>query len=167
MKRLATLQIVGPGVISAAISAADAAAYALDQSPSSVSLWYINLELFGIFQKSHNVLNSLTGTSHSELFFIATPLLLLAISGAAFGLSLITALASNLSCLYATFLVYVWYANEQPLREASLAAPILSTNFSISAETIVCGLMLVMTSLSFCTSHAIYIRLLRRDMNIR
>jgi hypothetical protein len=164
MTRLAKLQFAGPAAIFATILAADSAAYALDQAPSSTMLWYINIEFFGIFQNSHSLADSLSGVAHSELLFIATPLLVLAIGGALFRLSLLIALASNLSCLYASFLLYVWYANEHLSREASLAAQISRTDFSIPAEVIVCGLMLVPTLLSLCASHIIYLGLLRPSL---
>ena len=163
MSRLAFLQFAGPGVIFAGVSAADYAAYALSRAPSSPTLWYINLELLGIFQASHEQLGSLAGVAHSELLFIAVPLFLTAVIGGLFRISLLVALASNLSCLYASFLVYVWYANEHLPREASLAAPISITNLSVGPSSIVCGLMLGATLLSLCVSHIIYIRRLRRS----
>jgi hypothetical protein len=161
MSWLAVLQFVGPGVIFVGVSAAEFAAYALDRFPSSPTLWYINLELFGIFQKSHEHIGAFITIGNSELLLIAIPLSALALVGSFFRISLLIALASNLSCLYASFLAYVWYANAYLPREAGLFSSMSVTGSSLGASAIVCSLMLVPTFLSLCASHIMYIGLIR------
>jgi hypothetical protein len=161
MSWLAVLQLVGPGVIFAGVSAAELAAYALDRFPSSPTLWYINLELFQVFQKSHEHIGAFISIANSELLLIAIPLSALALVGTFFRISLLIALASNLSCLYASFLAYVWYGNAYLPRGAGLFASMSVTSSSLGASAIVCSLMLVPTFLSLCASHILYIGLIR------
>ena len=161
MSRLAFLQFAGPGAIFAGVSGAELAAYALDRFPSSPTLWYINLELFGIFQKSHEHIGAFISIASSELLFIVIPLSSLALVGSFFRISLLIALASNLSCLYASFLAYVWYANACLPRGAGSLASMSVTSSSLGASAIVCSLMLVPTFLSLCASHILYIGLIR------
>jgi len=54
MERSAKLQIIGPTALFLAVLAGECAAYALQMSPSSPTLWYLNLVWFGIFQRSQN-----------------------------------------------------------------------------------------------------------------
>jgi hypothetical protein len=161
MSWLAVLQFVGPGVIFTGVSAAEFAAYALGRFPSSPTLWYINLELFGVFQKSHEHIGAFISIANSELLLIAIPLSALALVGGFFRISLLVALASNLSCLYASFLAYVWYANACLPRGAGLLPSMSVTSSSLGASAMVCSLMLVPTFLSLCASHIQYIGLIR------
>ena len=55
MNRLAKLQLIGPIFLFAAVLAAEVAAWALSMFPSSEALWYVNLGLFGLFQRNRDV----------------------------------------------------------------------------------------------------------------
>ena len=114
MSRLAKLQLIGPLVIAFAIVAEEFATYLLAWNPSSEFAWYLNLKLFGIFQRSHYILSDHFGTPYFQLLFVAAPILLLALCGFAFRLRLPIAAASNLSFVYAFFLAYAWYSIETP-----------------------------------------------------
>ena len=102
------LQLIGPVTIFCVVVAAEAAMYALGQSPSSEALWYINVELFGAFRRSHHFLSSSIDIPYLQ-FFVALPLIGLAIVGLTAKGRLMLAISSNLSFVYASFLVYSWF----------------------------------------------------------
>ena len=52
MSRLFKLQFLGPLTLFAATLCAELAARALEYDPSSEFLWFVNLRMFGIFQRS-------------------------------------------------------------------------------------------------------------------
>ena len=60
MSRLFKLQFLGPFALFAATLCAELAARALQYAPSSELLWFINLRMFGIFQRSYAVLLNLS-----------------------------------------------------------------------------------------------------------
>src|SRR6266853_2213345 len=60
MNRLFKLQFLGPFALFAATVCAELAARALQYSPSSELLWFINLRMFGIFQRSYATLLDLS-----------------------------------------------------------------------------------------------------------
>ena len=74
MPRLVKLQLLGPLTVFIAVLAAETAVCALAANPTSETLWYINLKLFGIFQKSHYIMSDLTTVPGSQLIFIALPI---------------------------------------------------------------------------------------------
>src|ERR1043165_481670 len=53
MNRLFKLQFLGPLALFAATLCAELAARALQYAPSSEFLWFINLRIFGLFQRSY------------------------------------------------------------------------------------------------------------------
>ena len=169
MTGLAKLQIVGPIVISAVILAEELAAYALGVKPSSEFLWYLNLQLFSIFQKSHYVFSGHFAFPYFQLLFVAVPLLLLTLFGLAFRRALLLAVASNLSLVYSCFLAYAWHTVESPSQQAaSLAGLLPFTTLNLSAQTLPAGphayvlmALLIPTLLSFTASHVMYIRAAR------
>src|SRR3982750_2215810 len=57
MNRLFQLQFLGPLALFAATLCAELAARALQYAPSSELLWFVNLKMFGIFQRSDAVLS--------------------------------------------------------------------------------------------------------------
>ena len=57
MNRLFKLQFLGPLALFAATLGAELAARALQYAPSSELLWFINLRMFGTFQRSDAVLS--------------------------------------------------------------------------------------------------------------
>jgi hypothetical protein len=164
MALLAKLQWVGPVAVFTAIVAAEGAAFALDEFPSSKTLWRVNLELFGIFQKSHYFISSLGDIAHPQVIMVAMPLLSLAICGTILQKPLLVAMAGNLSCLYPSFLLYVWYANEH-LPDEALATLAAATKIAAGPDLLICSLLLGSSLLSLCASHIRYIHQLCRNPN--
>src|SRR6516225_4013773 len=60
MNRLFKLQFLGPFALFAATLCAELAARALEFAPSSEILWFINLRIFGIFQRSYALLSTVS-----------------------------------------------------------------------------------------------------------
>jgi hypothetical protein len=56
MNRLFKLQFLGPLALFVATLGAELAARALSYAPDSEILWFVNLRMFGIFQRSHGAL---------------------------------------------------------------------------------------------------------------
>src|SRR5262245_48279000 len=100
MMRLAKLQLIGPVALFVAIAASEAAVYGLAQSPSSQALWYVNIELFGAFQRSHYLLSPYLDVHYLQLLAVALPLLAVALVGYALRHQFLLAIASNLSFVY-------------------------------------------------------------------
>ena len=158
MQRLVRLQLVGPLVLFCAISAAEAASHALASDPSSALLWYLNLELFSVFRKSGAFLDQYGSAPFAQLLFVAF-LAGLVVIGLARRSILPVAIASNLSFVYAGFLLYTWHHwnNLGQVRAASLAPVQVPAG---SAFYLFVGLLLA-CFVSFAASHYFYLRLLR------
>lgn len=107
MKRLTSLQLIGPSVLFGAILAAEAAAWALGNHPSSMWLWYINVEWFNVFQRSYYILEQYVSIPYLPLL-LGILLFIMAWCGHIFGGRLPLAVAGNLSFIYAALLGYVW-----------------------------------------------------------
>src|SRR6266852_3809029 len=60
MSRLFKLQFLGPFTLFSATLCAELAARALQYAPGSELLWFINLRMFGIFQRSYAMLLNLS-----------------------------------------------------------------------------------------------------------
>ena len=99
MNRLARLQIIGPLTLLVALAAAEGAAWALSMSPTSEWLWFINLKIFGLFQKSYYLIGEVIPFSYAQLT-IAFALASGAIVGAVFRNRLLLSLTSNLSFFF-------------------------------------------------------------------
>ena len=110
MQRVARIQAVGPVVLFCALLAAEAAAYALAQMPSSGFLWYLNLEVFSIFRKSRAALWELGNLPFAQVLLIAGPMALIGLLGLSLKNNLYVAISSNLSFCFAAFLAYNWHA---------------------------------------------------------
>src|SRR5215213_3960636 len=110
MQRLARLQLVGPIALFCAVLAGEAAAYALAQMPSSGFLWYLNLEVFGIFRRSRAALAELGNIPFAQALLIVGPILLIGAAGLWCRHNLCLAISSNLSFSFAAFLAYNWHA---------------------------------------------------------
>jgi hypothetical protein len=168
--QLAKMQLVGPFVVVAMIVAAEAAAYALVQTPSSALVWYLNIEVFGLFQRSHYVLSDRFALPYFQLVAVALPILFLACGGVVCRRLLLVATASNLSLIYALFLAYAWHLVETPaLVAASLGSSPLYAALSWSALTLSSGphlfvlLSALIPSLFSCAaSHLVYLRAVRQ-----
>src|SRR5436309_6740600 len=108
MRGLTRLQLLGPLVLLCIVGAAEAASHALASDPTSALLWYLNLELFSIFRKSGAFLDHYGSVPFAQLLFVAF-LAVLAVIGFARRKFLPVAIASNLSFVYAGFLLYTWH----------------------------------------------------------
>ncbi len=68
MTRLFKLQFLGPLAVFFATLCAELAVRALDYAPSSELLWFVNLRMFGIFQRSYAMLNEVVIIRKSSAF---------------------------------------------------------------------------------------------------
>jgi hypothetical protein len=153
MSRLARLQFLGPVAVLLIVGAAEAAAFALARIPTSETLWYVNLNIFQVFQESAFTLQQPLDFPYSQFFLIALPLFAIATYGLLNKRSFPLALASHLSFIYAGFVFYC-LANSQihPLT-ASIAS------FEVTnSPNVYLPLFLVAASLiSFLISHYQYL----------
>jgi hypothetical protein len=159
MIRLSRLQVVGPFAVFAAVFAAEAAAYGLAHNPTSETLWYVNLRLFGIFQRSGYHLSAYSDVGGFQFFFIALPIFAAACFGLLCNRRLPLAIASNLSLVYAAFLVYSWNFAETQAHQASLTTMAMPSDAGFYLIV-----TLVATSLlSLAASHLLYVRAVRAE----
>jgi hypothetical protein len=159
MRKLGVFQLLGPVALFLALAAADAAAYALQRAPSCEWLWWLNLRGFEVFQRSHYALAAITGADHSQLAWIALPLLAAAVLGTVYRRSLLLALSSNLSFIYIVFVAIVW-AGFHPEAQASLAGGLPVT---IHPDTLVLVPLVGFSLVSFVVSHAVYLMKVRAE----
>src|SRR6266446_9580437 len=160
MGRLFKLQFLGPMALFVATLCAELAARALAYAPSSEFLWFVNLRMFGIFQRSYGVLSGFVAIDGFQLFGIALPIFALACAGLAARSRLPVALASHLSLAYAAFLVLSWQSPGQHATQASLgpiAVPPGAGSFVLAGIVGTC-------LLSFSMSHLLYIRAVREEI---
>jgi hypothetical protein len=75
MNRLFKLQLLGPLALFAAALCAELAARALQYAPSSELLWFINLRMFGIFQRSDAMLSEIVPVDGFQFRFSCLPAL--------------------------------------------------------------------------------------------
>jgi hypothetical protein len=105
MNRLFKLQFLGPFALFVTALCAELAARALQYAPSSELLWFINLRIFGIFQRSHAMLSAFVAIDGFQFFGLALPIFLLACLGLTTRSRLPFTVATHLSVAYAGFLV--------------------------------------------------------------
>src|SRR5437763_9327501 len=108
MSRLYKLQFLGPLALFAAVLCAELAARALQYAPSSELLWFINLRMFGIFQRSDALLSYSVPFDGFQFFGVALPIFVLACFGLAAKSRPLFTVATHLSVAYALFLVILW-----------------------------------------------------------
>src|SRR5712672_4004615 len=120
MSRLFKLQFLGPFTLFAATLCAELAARALEYVPSSELLWFINLRMFGIFQRSDAALSYFVPIDGFQFFGLALPIFLLACFGLAAKSRPSFTVATHLSTAYALFLVVTWQAGVPTAKQASL-----------------------------------------------
>jgi hypothetical protein len=169
MNRLTKIQLIGPLALTCTIAAAEFAAQLLVWKPSSEFAWYLNLEVFGVFQRSHYFLSDHFVVPYFQLLFIAAPIMFLATGGLAFRQRFAIAAASNLSCVYACFLAYTWQrVGTPPLRAASLTGAATDSTFNLSGLALTLGpqiyilaALLIASLFSFAASHALYLASVR------
>jgi hypothetical protein len=157
MSRLVTLQLLGPLTVFIAALAAEAAAYALAADPASEVLWYINLSLLGSFLKGHYILSQFITVPGSQLILIAIPILALAGYGFFANRKLSLAIASNLSLVYACFLLLSWSQIGRPIMQASL----LQISIPSDAGRYMLFILLATSLVSFSVSHLVYLYAIR------
>src|SRR3954454_16286741 len=100
MNRLAKFQLLGPVAWFLTVLAAEISVCALSLMPSSEALWFINVKLFLIFQRTYYIFSDVTGIPATQLL-VALPISLLACYGFIRKQTLPLAVASNLSFCYA------------------------------------------------------------------
>jgi hypothetical protein len=161
MNRLAQFQLVGPLLVFVALLSAEAGAFALAHDPTSAWLWYLNLHVFSLFQQGHYVLDGLTGIPASSLLFVAVPSLGLAYFGFAQRRRLPLALGSNLSLVYALFLVFSWKLTHPPHLGPSAHASLQPTVMPTGPDLYLLALLFAGTLLSAWISHVLYVRSFR------
>jgi hypothetical protein len=160
MNRLFKLQFLGPLALFVATLCAELAARALSYAPGSEILWFVNLRMFGIFQRSYGVLNEFVAIDGFQLFGIALPIFVLACVGLAARSRLPLALASHLSLAYAAFLVLCWQSPAAPTTQASLVGIAVPSGAGLYVLTGILGTCL----LSFAISHLLYLRAVREEI---
>jgi hypothetical protein len=157
MKRLAKFQIIGPATIFVAVCSGELAVAALARWPSSELLWQANLEWFHAFQKSSYALSVFGTIRYAQLGLVAFPLIAMALGGIALRRPLVLAVASNLSLVYASFVLYADYLYDQAGREASIS---ILTTYS-NPDVVLCFVLVAASFLGFVDSHLYYIRAVR------
>jgi hypothetical protein len=162
MTKLAKLQLIGPVVVFLAALGAEVAAYALNYSPTSEFLWYVNLKLFGLFQQSYYIISNHVEIEGFQLLFIALPLFAVAVFGFAFKRPFALAIASNLSFVYACFVVYCSYMLNGASQQASLSIASAAVAWTIHSSPYLSMIapLFGFSLLSFVISHIAYFRTL-------
>src|SRR6059058_5096249 len=112
MNKLAKLQLIGPVALFVTVAASECAGYALTRNPASEWLWFLNLGLFGILQRSYYLVRELTTVPAPQFLLVALPILLMACYGLVRKRALALAVASNLSFIYAAFVLVSWTSIE-------------------------------------------------------
>jgi len=158
MNRLFKLQFLGPLALFVATLSAELAARALDYAPGSEFLWFVNLRMFGIFQRSYSVLSEFVAIDGFQLFGIALPIFVLACFGLAAKSKLPLALATHLSAAYAAFLLLSWQPGV-PTTQASLGGIAVPSGAGLYVLTGILGSCL----LSFAISHLHYLRAVHEE----
>src|SRR5882762_4868463 len=160
MNRLFKLQFLGPLALFVATLCAELAVRALDYAPGSELLWFVNLRMFGIFQRSYRVLGEFVAIDGFQLFGIALPIFVLACFGLAARFRLPLALASHLSFAYAAFLLLSWQSPGPLTAEASLGAIAVPPGAGLYVLAGILGACL----LSIAMSHLLYLRAVREEI---
>lgn len=151
MCRLFKLQLLGPFALFAATLCAELAARALQYAPSSELLWFINLRMFGIFQRSHAILSEFVPIDGFQFFGLALPIFALACFALAAKSRLPFTVATHLSAAYALFLVVCWHVGVPTVMQASLGTIAVPSGGQYVMATIL-GTCL----LSFAITHLLY-----------
>ena len=120
MNRLFKLQFLGPLVLFVATLSAELAARGLAYKPSSATLWYLNLEVFGLFQRSHSALAGYVNIDGFQLFGIALPIFAWACVGLLMRSRLPLAMSTQFAVGYGTFVLLSWQGPAQSSVQASL-----------------------------------------------
>ena len=165
MSRLFKLQLLGPFALFAATLCAELAARALEYAPSSELLWFINLRMFGIFQRSYAVLSNLSEiVSIDEIKYcgLALPIVVfvLASVGLAAKSRLPLTIATHVSVAYAGFLVLSWQVGVPTAKQASLVPIAVPSGPGLYVMSTILGSCL----LSFAVTHLVYLGFVRAEI---
>ena len=161
MDRVFKLQFLGPLALFSVTLCAEVAARALEYMPTSELLWFVNLRMFGIFQRSYAMLSGYVAIDGFQLFGIALPIFALACFGLAAKSRLPLALATHMSAAYAAFLVLSWQTPGMPtITQASLGAIAVPTGAGLYVLAVILGACLLSISLS----HLLYFRVVRAEL---
>ncbi|WGR97454.1 hypothetical protein MTX26_23965 [Bradyrhizobium sp. ISRA443] len=162
MNRLFKLQFLGPLALFVATLCAELAARALQYAPGSELLWFINLRIFGIFQRSDASLSYVVPIDGFQFFGVALPIFLLACFGLAARSRLPFTIATHLSVAYAGFLVVAWQAGVPITAQASLRpVAVLPPGPGMYMIATLLGTCL----LSFAVTHLLYFRAVRGEIS--
>jgi hypothetical protein len=165
MNRLFKLQFLGPLALFAAALCAELAARGLQYAPSSELLWFINLRMFGIFQRSYAMLLNLSEVvpiDGFQYFGLALPtfiFVLACVALAAKSRPLFT-VSTHLSVAYAGFLVLSWQVGEPMVKQVSLVPIAVPSGVGFYVMAIILGTCL----LSFAITHLLYLRAVREEI---
>ncbi|MCK1707609.1 MULTISPECIES: hypothetical protein [unclassified Bradyrhizobium] len=151
MNRLFKLQFLGPLALFAATLCAELAARVLEYAPSSEFLWFINLRMFGIFQRSDAVLSYFVPIKGFQFFGLALPIFALASVGLAAKSRPVFTVATHASVAYALFLVVCWRLGAPTAVQASLVAVAVPSGGQFVMATILGACLL-----SFAVTHLLY-----------
>lgn len=154
MSRLFKLQFLGPLALFLATLSSELAARALEFAPASPTLWYLNLKIFGLFQRSHEALSGYIDMSGFQLFGIALPIFALACIGLVMRSKLPLAVSTQLGVGYAAFLLLSWQSPASPTTQASLRMISVPTGEGLYVLTGILGACLI----SCVISHLLYLR---------
>jgi hypothetical protein len=147
------LQFVGPLALFVATACAELAARALEWAPSSEILWFINLRMFGIFQRSDAVLSYFVSIEGFQLFGLALPIFVLACVGLAARSRPLFTVATHASVVYALVLVLSWQLGVSTVTQASLVTVAVPSGGQFVMATILGACLL-----SFAITHLLYFR---------
>jgi hypothetical protein len=109
------LELAGPVGVIAALACAEVGAHALAYWPSSMLLWYVDIEMFRPLQYSFATTSEPTFGDLGRTLCMAAPLVMLISIGLITGRRLPLALASNLSFVFSAALLYGSYLADRPL----------------------------------------------------
>ena len=152
MNRLFKLQFLGPLALFATTLCAELAARALEYDPSSEFLWFINLRMFGIFQRSDAVLSYFVPIEGFQFFGLALPIFVLACVGLAARSRPLFTVATHVSVIYACFLVFSWQLGVSTVTQASLVTVAVPSGGQFFVMAAILGACL----LSFVVTHLLY-----------
>jgi hypothetical protein len=151
MNRLFKLQFLGPLALFVATLCAELAAHALRYAPSSELLWFVNLRMFGIFQRSDAVLSYIVPLKGFQFFGLALPIFVLACVGLAARSRPLFTVATHVSVGHALLLVVSWQLGTSTATQASLATVAVP-----SGGQFVMAAILGACLLSFAITHLLY-----------
>ena len=165
MNRLFKLQFLGPFALFAATLCAELAARALQYAPSSELLWFINLRMFGIFQRSYAVLSTVSeAVSIDGIKYIGFALPIVVFVLASVGLAakcrFPLTVATHVSVAYAGFLVLSWQVGVPTTKQASLVPIAVPSGPGLYVMATILGTCL----LSFAVTHLLYLRFVRAEI---